>query len=542
MSQNIKDKIKESTIVAEGKRGIFQVVFGRTMLIIVLIVLQFLFLFAQFFAWAKYVPLLLGSKLIVVAFMMFFVLNTEGNPSIKLTWCIIIGIAPILGSVLYLFARYEIGHHLERKVIQHTIAESRKFLEDQSEQLEKVKDDKELSQMAGYLRTYSGSTLYANTKVRYFPIGELQFEEILKQLEKAENFIYMEYFMIAKGHMWKEILEILVRKAQEGVDVRVMYDGNCAIYLLPYGYPKQLQKMGIKCRMFSPLIPFASTHYNNRDHRKILVIDGYTAFTGGINICDEYINEKEMYGHWKDVGIMLQGDAVRDFTLMFLQMWNSMEKEQVYEKNRLDASVPYEAIPEKRKAFSEENKENQANGYVIPYYDSPMDKENVGEMVYMDILNRAKDYVYIMTPYLILDNEMLTALKFAAKRSVDVRIILPHIPDKRYAFVLAKEHYKELLEAGVKIYEYTPGFVHAKVFVSDDRKAVVGTINMDYRSLYLHFENAAYLYEVPAVQDILTDFKEILAKCQQVTMETIKKRGILSKAAGGLLKLIAPLM
>lgn len=542
MSQNIKDKIKESTIVAEGKRGIFQVVFGRTMLIIVLIVLQFLFLFAQFFAWAKYVPLLLGSELIVVAFMMFFVLNTEGNPSIKLTWCIIIGIAPILGSVLYLFARYEIGHHLERKVIQHTIAESRKFIENQSEQLEKVKDDKELSQMAGYLRTYSGSTLYANTKVRYFPIGELQFEEILKQLEKAENFIYMEYFMIAKGHMWKEILEILVRKAQEGVDVRVMYDGNCAIYLLPYGYPKQLQKMGIKCRMFSPLIPFASTHYNNRDHRKILVIDGYTAFTGGINICDEYINEKEMYGHWKDVGIMLQGDAVRDFTLMFLQMWNSMEKEQVYEKNRLDASVPYEAIPEKRKAFSDENKENQANGYVIPYYDSPMDKENVGEMVYMDILNRAKDYVYIMTPYLILDNEMLTALKFAAKRGVDVRIILPHIPDKRYAFVLAKEHYKELLEAGVKIYEYTPGFVHAKVFVSDDRKAVVGTINMDYRSLYLHFENAAYLYEVPAVQDILTDFKETLAKCQQVTTETIKKRGILSKVAGGLLKLIAPLM
>ena len=304
-----------------------------------------------------------------------------------------------------------------------------------------------------------------------------------------------------------------------------MYDGTCALALLPYGYPKQLEKMGIRCKMFSPIRPMVSTHYNNRDHRKILVIDGVTGFTGGINIADRYINREQVYGHWKDTAVMLQGEAVHSLTLMFLQMWNSTERKRDY--------APY---------LKAEMSHVEAEGYVLPYGDSPLDNENIGEMVYLHMLNQAKDYVYIMTPYLILDNEMVTALRFAARRGVDVRLVLPHIPDKKYAFLLAKSHYAELIEAGVRIYEYTPGFVHAKVFLSDDYHAVVGTINLDYRSLYLHFECAAYLYRVKALREIRRDFFETMAVSQEITMKDVKQQGFFTRLGAMLLKAAAPLM
>ena len=336
----------------------------------------------------------------------------------------------------------------------------------------------------------------------------------------------MEYFIIDEGYMWDSVLEILQRKASQGVDVRVMYDGTCAIFKLPYHYPEKLRAMGIQCKMFSPIRPLVSTHYNNRDHRKIVVIDGHTAFTGGINLADEYINRKTVHGHWKDTAIMLKGEAVRSFTLMFLQLWNVSERTPEYEQY-LNAPLP--ELP-------------NAPGYVLPYGDSPFDDERVGESIYLDIINRAKHYVHIMTPYLIIDGEMTHALTYAAKRGVDVRLILPHVPDKKSAFSLAYTHYRELLKGGVRIYEYTPGFVHAKVFASDDEKAVVGTINLDYRSLYLHFECAAYLYQTPAVAEIEQDFRSTLKSCQQVTLDTMKKDKLYRKILGWLLKVFAPLM
>ena len=277
--------------------------------------------------------------------------------------------------------------------------------------------------------------------------------------------------------------------------------------------------------MYAPIHPILSTHYNNRDHRKILVIDGKVGFTGGINISDEYINRIEKHGHWKDTAVMLEGDAVQGLTMMFLQMWH------VSEKN-----------PEYGKYLERENRDLQTRGFVMPYGDSPFDDELIGEMVYMDILNRAKKYVHIMTPYLIIDQRMLTALCFAAKRGIDVKLILPHVPDKKFAFALAKSHYRELLQAGVKIYEYTPGFVHAKVFASDDEKAVVGTINLDYRSLYLHFECAAFLYQVDEIIHIEQDFQETLEKCQEITLENRKEGTALLRLAGWFLKVLAPLM
>ena len=532
---------KEESIWKIGKRSVLQVIFSRTMLIMVLIVLQFAYIIARMYAYAEHIPILLGGEFLIVAVMMAIILNSKENPSVKLSWCFLVGIFPIFGSIVYLVVKYDFGYRVTQKRISITEAESRKYLPNQDQILNDLKEkDAQTYHIANYLRKTSGSLVSQNNEVKYFPIGEEMFEEMIKQLEAATEYIFLEYFMIAHGKMWDTILRILERKAKEGVDVRLLYDGSCSVYLLPYKYPERIEKMGIKCQMFAPPIPFLSTHYNNRDHRKIMVIDGRVAFTGGVNLCDEYINVDSPFGHWKDVGIMLKGDAVYDFTLMFMQMWSA-----TVAKTTTDICFPNMQKYIKKTSyylenFDEEQEENA--GYVIPYADNPVDNENVGENVYIDILNQAKEYVYIMTPYMILDGEMLHAITFAAKRGVDVHIILPHIPDKWYAFVLAQANYKVLLEAGVKVYEYTPGFVHAKVFVADDERAVVGSMNLDYRSLYWHYECSAYLYQVPAIADIYKDFLDTQAVCEQVSYDTIKEISLFSKVTAFILKIVAPLM
>ncbi len=349
--------------------------------------------------------------------------------------------------------------------------------------------------------------------------------QMLTELKKAERSIYLEYFIINEGVMWGQILEVLAQKAAQGVDVRVIYDGTCEFLLLPKGYPKKLQALGIACRVFAPVTPFLSTHYNYRDHRKILTIDGKIAFTGGINLSDEYINVTHPFGHWKDTAIMLQGDGARSFERMFLQIWHLEDKE---------LSFPPEKLAEAQLS--------QAAGFVMPYCEDPLDREHIGRQVYIDILNRAQRYVHIMTPYLILDGELESALTYAAKRGVEVTLLLPGIPDKKIPYALAKSHYPVLVEAGVKIYEYTPGFVHAKVVVADDCEAVVGTINFDYRSLYHHFECAVYLHSVPCIADIVRDFEQSIAQSAAVTPESIRSEKLFYKIAGRILKAVATLM
>ena len=327
--------------------------------------------------------------------------------------------------------------------------------------------------------------------------------------------------------MWNAIRDILIEKVKEGVEVRFMYDGMCSMLQLPYDYDKQMRKHGIQCKMFSRVRPILSSYQNNRDHRKICVIDGKIGFTGGINLADEYINQKEKFGHWKDTAIMLEGEAVQNLTILFLQMWNITQRQlEDYKKYLTPKSLDV-----KREL-----------GFVLPYGDSPFDKEIIGEQVYFHILNHAKKYVHIMTPYLILDNEMITALTFAAKCGIEVIIIMPHIPDKWYAFLLAKTYYGELIEAGVQIYEYTPGFVHAKVFVSDNDTATVGTINLDYRSFYHHFECGTFIYNNPVVWDIERDFQNTLAKCEKVSLTDLKSRSLTERIIGRVLRLVAPLM
>ncbi|MDE6740155.1 MAG: cardiolipin synthase [Lachnospiraceae bacterium] len=520
------DNSDSGTLLKKGKKGLHHIIFSRTAVIILLLLIQVLILFGVFRFLGQYMVYYFSGGILLSLVMVFYIMNSRADPTVKLSWLLLVLTAPIAGSLLYIYIKTNLGYRALQSRIEKIQQDMAQNQDDCVKLPENLRDtDPVLYRMADYMEKVGGFSAYSNTDVTYFPFGEAKFEEMLRQLSKAESFIFMEYFIVEEGHMWNSILEILKEKAAQGVEVRVMYDGTCAFSTLPYSYPEQLKKMGIQCKMFAPIRPVLSTHYNNRDHRKILVIDGHTAFTGGVNLADEYINRIERFGRWKDTAVMVQGDAVRGFTSMFLQMWNLTEK-TIDNKKYLD--VPCNSF--------------DTDGYVIPYGDNPMDDELFGEMVYLDIINQAQKYVHIMTPYLILDQQMITALTFAAKRGVDVKLILPHIPDKVYAFALAKSHYKELLDAGVSIYEYTPGFVHAKVFVCDDYRAVVGTINLDYRSLYHHFECAAYLHKVSAISDIEADIQKTLKECKKVDHADVKNEKIKMKVMGFVLKLVAPLM
>lgn len=511
-------------------RRLGRVIFGRTSVIALLFILQII-IFIGCLTWLnQYITYIYGAFILLSSSVVIYILNSKENPSFKLVWIIPILVIPVFGVFFYLFTRVQLGTKTIEKRLLLLLESQRDYLHQDKFTMEALeKENVQVFNLAKYMNKCGGFPIHTNTSVKYFPCGEDKFEEMKIQLESAKEFIFMEYFIIENGVMWDTILEILERKVRQGVEVRVMYDGMCSLALLPYNYPKKIREKGIQCKMYAPIVPFLSTYQNNRDHRKIIVIDGHTAFTGGINLADEYINEYERFGHWKDTAVMLKGEAVKSFTLMFLSMWDI----DVKEKEDYEQYI--------KKDFNFENN-MKPEGYIMPYGDSPFDNENVGEQVYMDILNTANKYVHIMTPYLILDNEMITALTYSAKRGVETIIIMPHIPDKKYAYLLARTYYEELIEAGVKIYEYTPGFVHAKVFVSDDEKAVVGTINMDFRSFYLHFECASYIYKNLVIRDIEEDFQNTLKKCKLITIEDCKKLGLIKKLIGRTLKLFAPLM
>ena len=531
--QNVKDRVRVFEdggirLLKKGKRGIIRAVFGRTGLVLALFFVQVLLLFSVFRWFTALVPHLLGGSIAFTAVMVIYLLNSDMDNSAKITWLVVIALVPVLGVVLFWWTKGEVGHRMLKRRLKQLEQDTREQLPQDAQTLERLKaQELGAASLACYLRGKGGGfPVYENTAVTYFPSGEAKFAELLCQLEKAKQYIFLEYFIIDEGLMWGRVLEVLARKAAEGVHVRVMYDGTCEFATLPRDYPSRLEKLGIQCRVFSPVQPFVSTHYNYRDHRKILVIDGKVGFTGGVNLADEYINHIEKYGRWKDAAVMLEGEAVRPLTILFLEMW-SILREPEFEKF---LSVPPHSVP--------------AKGFAAPYGDCPLDGERVGEMVYIDLLNRAKRYIHIMTPYLILDGELETALKFAAERGVDVHLILPHVPDKKFAYALAKTHYKSLLDSGVKISEWLPGFVHAKVFVVDDSEAVVGTINLDYRSLYHHFENAVWMKDTACIPAIEKDFQKTLEFCRDVepTRESIWEGKVLLHLAGILLKVIAPLL
>ena len=516
------------SLLDKGKKSILRAVFSRLGLILLLLVLQIMALFSVFQWFGGFLPHIMGGTVLFSACMVLYLLNSRLDPSAKITWLLVILLMPVFGALLYCFTQSDLGHRMVKARLSQLTEQARNGIPQAPGVREALEaENPGAASLARYIRRSGCFPVFDRTAVTYFPIGEDMWAALLERLEQARRFIFLEYFIISEGLMWGKILEILARKAAEGVDVRVMYDGTCEFSTLPHDYPKRLRQIGIQCKVFSPVTPFVSTHYNYRDHRKILVIDGHIAFTGGVNLADEYINHTIRFGHWKDTAVMLKGEAAKSFALMFLQMWAIDEKEPEF--SRFLSSLPV-------------SPQEDAKGYVLPYADCPLDGERVGERVYMDLLNRARHYVHIMSPYLILDGEMETALKFAAERGVEVCLILPGIPDKPAPYALARTHYASLLDSGVKIYEYSPGFVHAKLFVCDSREAVVGTINLDYRSLYHHFECAVYLCGADCIRDLEADFQAVRAQCRPASRETVRQQKPSQKLAGFLLKAIAPLL
>ncbi len=499
------------------------VLFGASIIVQIAVLVAVIWKFNEYFLYFYSLFLLLSAVALVR------VLNSKSNPSYKIAWIIPILVFPIFGGIFYItFGNKRLSKNMRAKmkiIEQKTID----LMNPQDHILEEIaRQSATAVNQSRYIRNYSYCPPFKNTGTEFFPLGEDMFGRFLEELESAERYIFLEYFIIQEGIMWDAVLDILVKKAKAGVDVRVMFDDMGCIMLLPRHYDRKLRSMGIKCSVFNPLIPILSSRINTRDHRKIAVIDGHTGFTGGVNLADEYINLYEKHGHWKDTAIMLKGDAVWSLTVTFLIMWDYVNGTNAdYLKYR----------PETRHDMCMLD-----DGYVQHFTDNPLDDEAVGETVYLNMINKAQRYVYITTPYLIIGNEMNLALSTAAKAGVDVRILTPSIGDKWYVHAVTRTYYEDLMKSGVKIYEYAPGFVHAKTIVADDELGIVGTINLDYRSLYLHFECGVWLYKTRSVLQMRDDYLKTLEASYQVSKEDLKKIKWYKKLAGSALRMFAPLM
>ena len=466
-------------------------------------------------------------------FICLFIMGKDANPGYKLAWVVPLLLVPLFGGMMYIsFGRTARLRRKARKSLQEGYDMTDSHYKDARLRTEKYIDelDDDGRKLATLMMTQAGYPMYADTSVRYYPLGEDFVAALKEDLTKAKKYIFMEYFIIERGKCWDGILEILCQKAAEGLDVRLIYDDIGCLFTLPANYAKKLNAMGVKTHIFNKLKPTFNIRMNNRTHRKITVIDGLTAYTGGINLADEYINEVDRFGHWKDTAVRLEGEAANSFAIMFLQFWLLLERE----------ITPIDAFLSAPGTYSHNGV--KAPGFVQPVASDPGKNVQSIEKGLMELINNADEYVYMNTPYLVPDNEFLTTLCLAAESGVDVRITLPHIPDKKTVFIMSRSFYPLLLKAGVKIYEYLPGFVHAKSTVCDDKAAYVGTCNLDYRSFYLHYECGAFMYDVPAIADIKSDYLKTLEKCKQVTYEEATDVTPFTKLARSVLRLFAPLL
>ena len=500
-------------------------IFNRTTVCVIGILLQLTYLVVIFLSFGTQYTYSYFAFVLLGVILSLYIYNMDINPSYKMAWMFAILSFPIFGVMFYVFfGNSHSGDRLRKRMTQYN-DEARLLLPQNNELMSALhRDNTAAEKQAKYLYNYGGYPVYANTKTTYFPIGEAKFAAMIEELEKAQRFIFLEYFIVAEGKMWGTILDILERKVKEGVDVRMIYDDIGCLFTLPYKYNEILEEKGIKCRVFNQFRPIWSAKMNNRDHRKIFVVDGYIGFTGGINLADEYINAERRFGYWKDAAIRLEGAAVWNFTVMFLNSWNAFRPQETDYAPFAPTKLP-----------------ETSDGIVQPYSDSPLDEEPLAETVYLNILNQAQQYIYIYTPYLAVGEEMLDALKNAAKRGVDVRLVLPGIPDKKLVFRLSRSYYVPLLRAGVRIYEFAPGFLHSKCYVSDDHLAVVGSINMDYRSLFLHFECGALLYNNSQVIALRDDVLATLPRCREVSLSDCRT-SLVGTLLDSVLRLLSPLM
>ncbi len=514
-------------------KKLIDILFGRAMILITAFFIQIALIIFVVFKFQEYFFYFYLIGILFSVLVLLFLINSNKNPSYKIAWIIPIMLFPQLGWIFYALFSSDKFSRLTTKSKKTYYAKniedlSKVIIKDKNILHSLEKEDIMAMRQAKYLIDYGESQIFENRESTYFKVGEDYYKALIEELEKAEKFIFMEYFIISEGKMWDKILDILKKKVEQGVEVRLIYDDFGCIMTLPRKYDKYLESIGIKCSVFNPANLIFTVIYNNRTHRKITVIDGKVAFTGGVNLADEYINEIVRFGHWKDTGIMIKGDGVWGFTIMFLNIWKFLRKT---DENFL-----------KYKVEQNENYNNEKDGYIVPFSDSPLDREIVSSNVFTNLINSATKYVYINTPYLIIDYEMTSCLCMAAKRGIDVKIVTPFIPDKKNVFEVTRSNYQTLIESGVEIYEYTPGFVHAKSFVVDDKYAVIGTINLDYRSLYLHFECGVWIYKSKTILDMKKDYIDTLEKCTMYTLDQCYKVSALRKLYRSILKIFAPLL
>ena len=454
------------------------------------------------------------------------IVSSDDNPDYKVPWVLFVLLVPIAGFMIY-FMFY--SRKLQKKFIRrlHELRRYRYERNGTAAQAALAAEDPMVASQAKMLCEISGASLFTNTKQTYFPLGEDMLAAMLPDLESAEHFIFMEYFIIEEGKFWGSILEVLKRKAKAGVTVRVLYDDIGCMSTLPGDYARTLRSYGIEAAPFSRLRGNADSEFNNRSHRKITVIDGRIGYTGGVNLADEYINETVRFGHWKDTAIRLEGEAVRELTRLFL----------------CDYGLNVKALPEDGLTLYPETGDISAKGYLIPFGDGPkpLYERRVGKSVIQNMLGSATRYMYMTTPYLIIDNDLCASIESAALRGVDVRIIVPHIPDKKLVFQMTKSFYHRLIAAGVRIYEYTPGFIHAKSYVADDTCAMIGTINLDYRSLVHHFENGVFMYQCDCIRDLKADILCTLEKSEEITADKLKT-GLFTRFIRALVRFFAPML
>ncbi len=462
----------------------------------------------------------LGLKLLSVLIVLFLIKNRK-TLSKEIPWIIFIMLFPITGTISYLiFASDLIKSNLLKK-----IAGCSKEAKDNYHQDPKILEELQPNNIVNYISNVGNYPITKNNQVIYYSTGESLYESLLKELKQADQFILIEFFTIALGTMWDQILEILKEKAQSGVEIKIIYDATACLKKLPPKYFKKLASFGIACEPYFKNSSLIGIIKNHREHRKVVIIDGKIAFTGGINIGDEYINLKNPYGVWKDMGLSIAGEAVWNFTVMFLKMWEGITQEEI----------------DFQKYHKTKGKEKNIKGYVIPFGDNPLDQDNIGKNTYLNLINQAHHTIYITTPYLILDTDLYNALVLAQKRGVEVHIMIPGIPDKKIVYQVTTSYAKALVQEQIKVYTYTKGFLHGKVLLVDDTIALVGTMNMDYRSFYWDFEYGVFLQEVPALSQIKKDMHEIIDTSKQLTQKDVKTN-ILLTIWESLLRLIAPLM
>ncbi len=511
-------------------RKIFGVLTNRIVLFLIPFMIQLAIVVAVIVLLDGYVVHLFFIMQAVVFLLVIYVVGNKDNPAYKIGWIIILFVVPIYGAIFYIFFGGKNVPKAIRKRNKVVRKVTKGLIEPDYEVLEEITlNDRMSGGQAKYL-AWERFPTYKNTETQFLESGEQKWESLLKDLKGAKHHIFLQYFIIREGEFWGSILEILEEKVKEGVDVRVGYDDLGCLPTLPNGYYKVLKEKGIKCYPLNPLRTYRNLTMiqNNRDHRKIVIIDGYIGYTGGINIGDEYVNITSPYGKWRDCAVRLEGKAVWSLTVCFMKNW-----------------MLYENPDEDIERFRPEHfmgEEKAVKGFITPYWDSPLDYNNVGENVYINMINCSTEDLYVATPYLILPNEVIKAFKLAARRGVDVKIVTPNIPDKKSVFLLTQSYYKPLLEAGVKVYQYTPGFIHSKTFVSDGKLAVCGTINLDFRSLYLHFENAVWMYKSRAVKEIRADYLKGLEECHEITLSDINKWTWSKRFVQSVLRIFAPLM